>query len=770
MNRKILQKRQQLIVNKLLTKRNGLLRSNFQKRREILLNKKRDEFNHDVLNRLDKLVKKEFPVFPEIEFPQALFPKELQKITGEVKADISNFPDIQKVRGSLEVTNLPNIQNVKLINDYTNVHVNNLPDVSTIQGSVKISNFPEIQNVKLLNELTDVKVVNLPKEQKVEVINLPLNTGSRNKPPFDSFPYLAVRLFDGRNFIDDFGGSSKGGEFTVSTPASVPFIRTDGKVERALIDTAGHLQIDVLTMPDVELSTGDIEIGAVEIKDHDSDARANVGVNGLEVDVKAMPVVTTVSGTTISLGSQNVSLRQKVTTNDLIITLDEETVTVTSENFDIRDLDSNSDSVTAVQSGQWDITDITGSVSLPTGAATEATLNTLAVESGGNLAEIKTNTDNIPSLGQTLMVNSVPVTIASNQSIITVSGTGAATSALQLPDGHNVTVDNVAGAAAVNIQDGGNTITVDGTVITTATDLDIRNLTSVSDSVEVKQATGTNLHAVIDSGTITSITNAVAVTGTFWQATQPVSIASMPSTPVTGTFWPITQPISGTVTANLSATDNAVLDAIALGYGAEGSALASGILLQGDDGTDRTNVLVDTTGHLQIDVITAPTTAVTGTFWQTTQPVSLASVPSHAVTNAGTFAVQESGAALTALQLIDNMISGSEAQVDIVAALPAGTNVIGEVLIAPETVVYNGTKTVPTVTAETIAGSQACHSVTIKALSTNTVAVYVGATGCTTANGFELLAGESVSLDIANLATVFVISGSAAQVVRYIAI
>lgn len=33
---------------------------------------------------------------------------------------------------------------------------------------------------------------------------------------------------------------------------------------------------------------------------------------------------------------------------------------------------------------------------------------------------------------------------------------------------------------------------------------------------------------------------AVPVTGTFWQATQPVSIASMPSTPVTGTFWPYT--------------------------------------------------------------------------------------------------------------------------------------------------------------------------------------------------------------------------------------
>ena len=41
---------------------------------------------------------------------------------------------------------------------------------------------------------------------------------------------------------------------------------------------------------------------------------------------------------------------------------------------------------------------------------------------------------------------------------------GFATSALQLADGHAVTIDNAAGAAAVNIQDGGNTITVDGTV------------------------------------------------------------------------------------------------------------------------------------------------------------------------------------------------------------------------------------------------------------------------------------------------------------------
>ena len=53
----------------------------------------------------------------------------------------------------------------------------------------------------------------------------------------------------------------------------------------------------------------------------------------------------------------------------------------------------------------------------------------------------------------------------------------------------------------------------------------------------------------------------VEVTGTFYQVTQPVSIATMPTTPVTGTFYQATQPVSGTVAVSsiphdaLTATD-----------------------------------------------------------------------------------------------------------------------------------------------------------------------------------------------------------------------
>ncbi|MEK7106550.1 MAG: hypothetical protein AAB895_04330 [Patescibacteria group bacterium] len=94
----------------------------------------------------------------------------------------------------------------------------------------------------------------------------------------------------------------------------------------------------------------------------------------------------------------------------------------------------------------------------------------------------------------------------------------------------------------------------------------------------------------------------------------------------------------------------------------------------------------------------------------------------------------------------------------------------GTVSVSALTTIYNGSKTVATGTATALASTQAINSVTIKALSTNTVSVYVGASGVTTSTGFELSASDSISLDVNDLATVFLISGTASQVVRYIAI
>lgn len=114
-----------------------------------------------------------------------------------------------------------------------------------------------------------------------------------------------------------------------------------------------------------------------------------------------------------------------------------------------------------------------------------------------------------PALGQALMAASIPVAIASNQSAIPISAaslplpTGASTAALQTQPGvdiGDVTVNNAAGAAAVNIQDGGNSITVDGTVAISAGSAvighviaDSGSTTAVTGNVTVIQGTATNL-------------------------------------------------------------------------------------------------------------------------------------------------------------------------------------------------------------------------------------------------------------------------------------
>lgn len=103
-------------------------------------------------------------------------------------------------------------------------------------------------------------------------------------------------------------------------------------------------------------------------------------------------------------------------------------------------------------------------------------------------------------VGDVDVSNANPVPVSDAGGSLTVDGTvdlGATTlSALE-----SITVQNGAGAAAVNIQDGGNSITVD------AVDLDIRNLNSAQDTVAVA------LEPVIVSGSAAAL-NADAIAQT----------------------------------------------------------------------------------------------------------------------------------------------------------------------------------------------------------------------------------------------------------------
>jgi len=160
------------------------------------------------------------------------------------------------------------------------------------------------------------------------------------------------------------------------------------------------------------------------------------------------------------------------------------------------------------------------------------------------------------ALGQVAMAASIPVAIANNQSAVPVSATHLDTRHL------NVTDDAVV-VSATHLDTRHLNVT-DDAVVVSATHLDVRHLNTSDDAV-----------VVADGGNTITVDNG-------------------------GTF----------------AVQAALAAAVAA---ADGSAYGTGVLVQGDDGTDRRAILVGTDGHVQVDVL---------------------STASHAVTNAGTFAAQ----------------------------------------------------------------------------------------------------------------------------------
>ncbi len=137
-------------------------------------------------------------------------------------------------------------------------------------------------------------------------------------------------------------------------------------------------------------------------------------------------------------------------------------------------------------------------------------------------------------------------------------------------------------------------------------------------AIFARQADGSQ-HVAVDN-----FPSSVAVTGAFYPATQPVSIASMPTTPVTGTFWQATQPVSGPLT-------DAQLRAVAVPVSGTFWQATQPVSIASMPSTPVTGTFWQATQPVSI----AASVAVTGTFYQATQPVSIASMPSTPVT--GTF-------------------------------------------------------------------------------------------------------------------------------------
>jgi len=152
-------------------------------------------------------------------------------------------------------------------------------------------------------------------------------------------------------------------------------------------------------------------------------------------------------------------------------------------------------SFAATQSGTWNVTNISGTVSLPTGAATEATLSALSAK--------------FSALGQATMAASVPVVLASNHSDIVTKK--SASSYAHLNSTGTTTIKSGAGIlrrVVINTKgSASNTFTIydntsgSGTVIAA-----IDTVNGVSGHFEYNVAFSTGLTVVDATGTSADIT------------------------------------------------------------------------------------------------------------------------------------------------------------------------------------------------------------------------------------------------------------------------
>lgn len=92
------------------------------------------------------------------------------------------------------------------------------------------------------------------------------------------------------------------------------------------------------------------------------------------------------------------------------------------------------------------------------------------------------------------------------------------------------------------------------------------------------------------------------------------------------------------------------------------------------------------------------------------------------------------------------------------------------VQIQPPTTVLSNKVTVTTAGTRVVLGSQNCLSVTITALTTNAGVIYVGGSGVTSANGYQLTAGSSVSLDINSLGAVWIDAANSGDSITYLGV
>lgn len=291
----------------------------------------------------------------------------------------------------------------------------------------------------------------------------------------------------------------------------------------------------------------------------------------------------------------------------------------------------------------------------------------------------------------------------------------------------DVTINNAAGASAVNIQDGGNSVTVDAPVGTpvnvqigdatrTATVRD----TGASDSlnVAITDASGNQITTFGGASEYTEGATDASITGTaILMEGAADTLLPVQGTVADGLLVNLGGNNDVTVTGTVAVTQSGTWDEVGINDSGNSITVDDGGSSLTVDGTVSISGAVDTelpsAAALADDTANPTTTSVgvfphwyDGTTWDRAKGDSTdgllvnlganndisGTVTANAGTNLNTSALALETTATsikTAVEIIDNAISGNEMQVDVVAALPAGTNYVGKVRLTDGTLDSN---------------------------------------------------------------------------------
>jgi hypothetical protein len=194
-----------------------------------------------------------------------------------------------------------------------------------------------------------------------------------------------VKLTDGTNVIG-----------TPSQP-----VRTDptGTTTQPVSDGGGSLTVDG-PLTDTQLRATAVPVSTASLP-------LPTGASTSALQTSGNSSLSSIDGKLNSLGQKTMAASAPV-----VLSSDQSAIPVTDNGSSL----TVDGTVTSNQGGTWNVNDISGTISLPTGAATESTLSGVLTTTA---FQARINT-----LGQKTMANSTPVVMSSDQSAVPVTTTG----------------------------------------------------------------------------------------------------------------------------------------------------------------------------------------------------------------------------------------------------------------------------------------------------------------------------------------------------------